>query len=83
MPSAIIGDIIGSTCEFKNADRYDFDPFPKGSDFTDDTVLTAAVADAILTKRNHAETVIEYALNYPSLTVCALQNIRNSYKYFC
>jgi hypothetical protein len=29
------------------ADRYDYDPFPPGSDFTDDTVLTVAVADAI------------------------------------
>ena len=52
MLGAIIGDIIGSTYEFKNADRYDFDPFPSGSDFTDDTVLTVAIADAILTKRD-------------------------------
>lgn len=65
MLGAIIGDIIGSTYEFKNADRYDFDPFPTGSDFTDDTVLTAAIADAILTKRDFADTVKEYALNYP------------------
>jgi ADP-ribosyl-[dinitrogen reductase] hydrolase len=65
MLGAIIGDIIGSTYEFKNSDRYDFDPFPAGSGFTDDTVLTAAIADAILTKRDYAETVREYALNYP------------------
>jgi len=66
MLGAIIGDIIGSTYEFKNADRYDFDPFPSGSDFTDDTVLTVAIADAILTKRDYVETVKEYALNYPA-----------------
>jgi ADP-ribosylglycohydrolase len=65
MLGAIIGDIVGSTYEFKNADRYDFDPFPAGSDFTDDTVLNAAIADAILTKRDYVETVKEYALKYP------------------
>jgi len=65
MLGSIIGDIIGSTYEFKNADKYDFDPFPAGSDFTDDTVLTVSIADAILTKRDYVETVKEYALNYP------------------
>jgi ADP-ribosylglycohydrolase len=65
MLGAIIGDIIGSTYEFKNADRYDFDLFPPGSDFTDDTVLTVAIADAILNNREYSETVKEYALNYP------------------
>lgn len=65
MLGSIIGDIIGSTYEFKNAGTYDFDPFPVGSDFTDDTVLTVAIADAILTERDYAETVREYALNYP------------------
>jgi ADP-ribosylglycohydrolase. len=54
MLGSIIGDIIGSTYEFKNADRYDFDPFPKGSSFTDDTVLIAAIADAILNSRDYA-----------------------------
>lgn len=65
MLGSIIGDIIGSTYEFKNADRYDFDPFPAGSDFTDDTVLTVAIADAIQTKRDYVEMVREYALSYP------------------
>ncbi len=65
MLGSIIGDIIGSTYEFINADRYDFDPFPPGSDFTDDTVLTIAIADAILSSRNYAVTVKEYASNYP------------------
>jgi ADP-ribosylglycohydrolase len=65
MLGAIIGDIIGSTYEFKNADRYDFDPFPTGSDFTDDTVLTLAIADAILTNRDYSDTIREFALNYP------------------
>jgi len=65
MLGAIIGDIIRSTYEFKNADTYVFDPFPSGSKFTDDTVLTLAIADAILNNRDYSETVKEYALNYP------------------
>ena len=66
MFGAIIGDIIGSTYEFKNAGKYDFDPFPEGSFFTDDTVLTIAVADAILNKKHYGDTIIEYAINWPN-----------------
>lgn len=66
MLGSVIGDIIGSTYEFKNAGRYDFDPFPPGSDFTDDTVLTLAIADAILSKRSYDEVIHEYAVNYPN-----------------
>lgn len=65
MFGSIVGDIIGSTYEFNNAQSYDFDPFPPGSDFTDDTVLTIAIAEAILNKKDYAETVREYAQNYP------------------
>jgi len=55
MIGAITGDIIGSTCEFNDAGRYDFDPFPPGSVFTDDTVLTTAIDDAILSSREYSE----------------------------
>ena len=48
MLGAIVGDIVGSTYEFHPADRYDFELFPKGSSYTDDTVLTMATADALL-----------------------------------
>jgi ADP-ribosyl-[dinitrogen reductase] hydrolase len=65
MLGSIIGDIIGSTYEFKNANEFGFDPFPSGSDFTDDSVLTIAVADALLTGRGYADAIREYALNYP------------------
>ena len=65
MIGAIIGDIIGSTYEFDNTDRYDFDPFPPSAFFTDDTVLTVAIADAILSSRDYSELIREYVLNYP------------------
>ena len=41
---AVIGDIAGSTREFKNVSSQRFKLFGAGSTFTDDTVLTIAVA---------------------------------------
>lgn len=65
MLGAITGDIIGSTYEFKNARKYDFDPFPAGSFFTDDSVLTIAIADALLNGKEYGETLRKYARKYP------------------
>lgn len=42
---AIIGDIIGSRLEFKRNKEYNFELFTDANDFTDDTVMTIAVAD--------------------------------------
>lgn len=50
MLGAIIGDIVGSRFEFHNTKDYDFELFGKGYNFTDDTICTVAVADAILTR---------------------------------
>jgi ADP-ribosylglycohydrolase len=65
MLGSIIGDIIGSTYEFHNAGNYDFEPFPSGSDFTDDTVLTIAVAEAILNNKPYGTIIREYANKWP------------------
>ena len=40
----IYGDIAGSKYEFKSVKNYNFTSVPKGSHFTDDTVMTLAVA---------------------------------------
>ena len=48
MYGAIIGDIAGSTLEFKRKKNYDFPMFIKGSDITDDTIMTIAVARALI-----------------------------------
>ena len=48
MLGAILGDIIGSTREWHNIKSEDFDLFPAGSHFTDDSVMTAAVAEKLL-----------------------------------
>lgn len=52
MIGAILGDIIGSTYEWNNVKYENFDLFPIGSRFTDDTVLSVAVADKILNSQN-------------------------------
>ena len=44
MLGAIVGDIIGSVYEFSKQKRYDFEMLPQGSRYTDDTVMTVAVA---------------------------------------
>ena len=51
MYGAIIGDIVGSCYEFNSVKTKDFELFPEGSTFTDDTVMTVAVASALLRNR--------------------------------
>ena len=46
MLGSIIGDIIGSAYEFHNVKTKDFTLFPPAACFTDDTILTCAVAAA-------------------------------------
>ncbi len=52
MYGAILGDIIGSPYEFDMGDKTkDFPLFSARSEFTDDTVMTVAVAEALLGSR--------------------------------
>ena len=48
MLGAIIGDTVGSAYEFHNTLDYDFELFPAGCGFTDDSVMTVAVARWLL-----------------------------------
>lgn len=48
MLGAILGDIIGSRWEFNPTNDYDFELFSDKNGFTDDTVCTIGVADALL-----------------------------------
>lgn len=48
MIGAIIGDIVGSRFEFHNIKTKDFALFTPHCFFTDDTVMTLAVAEAIM-----------------------------------
>ena len=53
MLGAIIGDIVGSTREWHNIKTEDFEMVPTGSRFTDDTVMTLAVAEWLMTDSKH------------------------------
>ena len=66
MLGAIIGDIAGSKYEFNNTFDYDFEMFGEGCDFTDDTICTVAVADAILNGRSYQESLLDWCRRYPS-----------------
>jgi ADP-ribosylglycohydrolase len=66
MIGAIAGDIIGSRFEAQPIKRSDFDFFHPHCRFTDDTVLTVAVADAILRGIGYAESLQTWARKYPN-----------------
>ncbi|TYB31015.1 MAG: ADP-ribosylglycohydrolase family protein [Candidatus Mcinerneyibacterium aminivorans] len=67
MIGAIIGDIIGSAYEFKENIEKNMKLFSEKSTFTDDTVLSIAVADSILTKTDYAAKIKEYFNLYPNV----------------
>ena len=48
MLGAIIGDIVGSIYEFHNIRRKDFELFGNRCTFTDDSVMTLAIAKSII-----------------------------------
>jgi ADP-ribosylglycohydrolase len=65
MLGAIAGDIIGSVYERENIKTKDFPLFSPDSVFTDDTVLTVAVADCLLHQRDFTETFQRYGRRFP------------------
>lgn len=66
MLGAIIGDIVGSRFEFNNTDSYNFELFAKDSTFTDDTICTIAIADAINTGESYKDKLLEWCRAYPN-----------------
>lgn len=72
MLGAIIGDTAGSVYEFGNIKTTEFDLIDKRCCFTDDSVLTLAVADWLLSDPQHTDEVLEeklvsYAKNHPNV----------------
>lgn len=65
MLGAIAGDIVGSYYEFKNHKAKDFQPlFHAKARFTDDTVCTVAIADALVNDRMPAQALQEWGRRY-------------------
>jgi ADP-ribosylglycohydrolase len=65
MIGAIAGDIIGSVYEWNNIKTKDFQLFSPECFFTDDTVLTVALADSILTGTPYKDNLKHYYSRYP------------------
>ena len=67
MKGAIIGDIIGSRFEFNNTTTRDFELFTKECSFTDDTICTIAIMEALMTpEMNFKESLLKWCRKYPS-----------------
>jgi ADP-ribosylglycohydrolase len=65
MLGAIAGDVIGSVYEYYPMKDYAFPLFQKHSSFTDDTVLTIAIAHAILEKKDYGFSLKTFGRKYP------------------
>ena len=70
MLGAIIGDTVGSVYEFDNTKDYNFTLFTGESGFTDDSVMTMAVAWWLLHDKEHSyqgleDTMVEFGRNCP------------------
>lgn len=62
MLGAIFGDIVGSAYEFRNTHDYNFELITDRSEFTDDTVMTLAVARAMMESREKSDEEIKETL---------------------
>jgi len=65
MLGSIAGDIIGSVYEHHNIKTTEFELFSRKCRFTDDSVLTAATADAIMSGSDYASKYRQYYQYYP------------------
>lgn len=66
MIGAVAGDVIGSVYEYNPAQSKDFELFTPRSLYTDDTVITCAVASAILTGRDYGVEIKRFGHLYPN-----------------
>jgi ADP-ribosylglycohydrolase len=60
MYGAIIGDIVGSPWEFRRIKSKQFPLFGERNGVTDDSIMTVAVADALMNDKDPAETLREW-----------------------
>lgn len=70
MLGAIIGDTVGSVYEFNNTKDYHFRLFYSQSIYTDDSVMTMAVAEWLLKDKDHSlqgleDAMVRYAEEFP------------------
>ncbi len=71
MLGAIIGDTVGSVYEFNNTKSLDFPLFSEGSIYTDDSIISLAVAKWLIVDKEHTHReleriMVEFAERYPN-----------------
>ena len=76
MTGAIIGDVVGSRFEFDNYKSKDFEMFHTECDFTDDSVMTLAIAKAL----THHESITDYEA-FKTELVEVMHEVGNRYPY--
>ena len=62
MLGAIVGDTVGSHYEFNNTKDYNIELFPQDSSYTDDSIMTVAVAYWLLYDKEHSYQGLEDAM---------------------
>jgi ADP-ribosylglycohydrolase len=65
MLGAMVGDIVGSVYEFNNHRSKDFPFFAEEADFTDESVHTVAVADALIHGHPAHKAIYHWSMRYP------------------
>ena len=64
---AVIGDIAGSRLEFHDGfAKHNFKMFGSGTKFTDDSIMTVAIADALMHGKDFQSSMLEWGHRYPN-----------------
>ena len=66
MLGSLVGDIVGSVYEFCNVKTTDFELFYQESCFTDDSVMTLAVAKWLIEDETHSKQHLIKCMDYIS-----------------
>ena len=81
MYGAFIGDIVGSKYEFNNIITKQFPLFSPGCDYTDDTIMTVAVAKAILLSREEQFKRDENGKGFQEFLIEVMQDFGRRYPH--
>ena len=79
MYGAFIGDIVGSKYEFNNIKTKRFPLFSQGCDYTDDTIMTAAVAKTIMLSRREQYEKNENGKGFQEFLIEVMQDFGKRY----
>lgn len=77
---AIIGDTIGSIYEFDNIKTTDFPFFSRKSDYTDDTIMTIAVADWLANTNRSQNALEDKLVNWAMYNPCPMGGYGESFR---